>query len=214
MKLKSCENCLMYGSDKKPLARARVVEVEEDVLKLYFGIPQLRNARLKTIVDFYDPQQGRVRCLCDIDLKKNPRAYESGEPWMADCVILKIYEAVQRQKDLRVKVRMVQEFVADDGRFITGTLYNISAGGMFMTTTQTLAKGQRISFQYRFKTETQKVTARVLRVEEVYGGYGYGCQFIGVAPDVEADLRNFVYMNQMQKQLERQQRSDIEDDML
>ena len=54
----------------------------------------------------------------------------------------------------------------------------------------------------------------MLRVEEVYGGYGYGCQFIGVAPDVEADIRNFVYMNQMQKQLERQQRSDIEDDML
>ena len=129
MKLKSCENCLMYGSDKKPLARARVVEVEEDVLKLYFGIPQLRNARLKTIVDFYDPQQGRVRCLCDIDLKKNPRAYESGEPWMADCVILKIYEAVQRQKDLRVKVRMVQEFVADDGGVFLRNPYKISGGG-------------------------------------------------------------------------------------
>lgn len=72
MKLTDCDSCLVYGTDKKPLSRARVEEVKENVLRLFFLSPRLRNARLKTIVDFYDRQHGRVRCLCEVILKKNP----------------------------------------------------------------------------------------------------------------------------------------------
>ena len=106
MRFKNCDSCLVYGSDRKPLCRARVSEVKEDVLKLYFNTPKLRNARLKTIVDFYDEQKGLVRCLCEVILKKNPGFFDTGEPWMADCTVIKVYEEFQRQKDVRVKVKI------------------------------------------------------------------------------------------------------------
>ena len=106
MRLKDCESCLVYGSDRKPLSRARVTEVKENVLQLYFRSPKLKAVRLKTIVDFYDAQQGLIRTLCDMTLKKNPKVYEAGEPWMADCTLVKVYESFQRQKDIRVKVQI------------------------------------------------------------------------------------------------------------
>ena len=210
MKLRDCESCLVYGSDKKPLSRARVFEVSENVLRLFFTTPKLRSARLKTIVDFYDGQHGLVRCLCDMALKKNPAAMQTGEPWMADCTLVKVYEAFQRQKDVRVKVQIALDFRADDNRMITGTVQNISAGGLYFVTTQKLVQGQYITFVYKFKSEPHRVTAKVLRVQELRGGgFGYGCQFLELTPGQEADIRNFVYVRQIQGQLERQKRHNL-----
>ena len=204
MRFKNCDSCLVYGSDRKPLCRARVSEVKEDVLKLYFNTPKLRNARLKTIVDFYDEQKGLVRCLCEVILKINPGFFDTGEPWMADCTVIKVYEEFQRQKDVRVKVKISSEFVLSDGSYVAGTIQNISAGGLYFITARQLNRGDRFIFVHKFKTDLCKVEARVLRVQEQYGGYGYGCQFMGLTPQVEADIRSFVYARQIHQQLVRQ----------
>ena len=201
MRLKDCESCLVYGSDRKPLSRARVTEVKENVLQLYFRSPKLKAVRLKTIVDFYDAQQGLIRTLCDMTLKKNPKVYEAGEPWMADCTLVKVYESFQRQKDIRVKVQIASEFVMSDGKYFSGTVRNISAGGLYMVTDQKMNSGQMFSFTYPFKAEPFRVNVRVLRVQELMGGYGYGCKFEELSPGEEADVRNFVYQKQIQRQL-------------
>ena len=41
------------------------------------------------------------------------------------------------------------------------------------------------------------------------GGYGYGCKFEELSPGEEADVRNFVYQKQIQRQLERQKRQEL-----
>lgn len=212
MRLKDCESCLVYGTDRKPLSRARVYEVKENVLQLFFSTPKLRSARLKVIVDFYDGQHGLLRCLCDMTLKKNPKVFETGEPWMADCVLVKVYESVQRQKDIRVKVQIASEFVVEDGRSVMGTIQNISAGGMYFVTAQKLNQNQRITFIHKFKTDPHRVNARVLRVQDLHGGYGYGCQFLDLTPGTEADIRNFVYVRQIQGQLEKQKKHGLQVD--
>lgn len=214
MRLKDCESCLVYGSDRKPLSRARVTEVKEDVLQLYFRSPKLKAVRLKTIVDFYDAQQGLIRTLCDMTLKKNPKVYEAGEPWMADCTLVKVYESFQRQKDIRVKVQIASEFVMSDGKYFSGTVRNISAGGLYMVTDQKMNSGQMFSFTYPFKAEPFRVNVRVLRVQELMGGYGYGCKFEELSPGEEADVRNFVYQKQIQRQLERQKRQELPEEGL
>ena len=185
MKLKDCDNCLVYGSDKKPLARARAVMVEENVFRLYFGNYKLRNAKLKTIVDFYDGQQGLVRCQCDMVVKQK--------------------DTFQRQKDLRVKVHIGLEIVSDDGTFTSGIVQNISAGGLYITTSYRMVPGQYFSFIYTFENEQRRVTARVLRVTRIasQSSYGYGCKFVELSPDDEADIRKFVYRKQIEKQLKR-----------
>lgn len=214
MRLKDCESCLVYGSDRKPLSRARVTEVKENVLQLYFRSPKLKAVRLKTIVDFYDAQQGLIRTLCDMTLKKNPKVYEAGEPWMADCTLVKVYESFQRQKDIRVKVQIASEFVLSDGKYFSGTVRNISAGGLYMVTDQKMNSGQMFSFTYPFKAEPFRVNVRVLRVQELMGGYGYGCKFEELSPGEEADVRNFVYQKQIQRQLERQKRQELPEEGL
>ncbi len=214
MRLKDCESCLVYGSDRKPLSRARVTEVKENVLQLYFRSPKLKAVRLKTIVDFYDAQQGLIRTLCDMTLKKNPKVYQAGEPWMADCTLVKVYESFQRQKDIRVKVQIASEFVLSDGKYFSGTVRNISAGGLYMVTDQKMNSGQMFSFTYPFKAEPFRVNVRVLRVQELMGGYGYGCKFEELSPGEEADVRNFVYQKQIQRQLERQKRQELPEEGL
>lgn len=215
MRLKDCESCLVYGSDRKPLSRARVIEEKENVLQLFFRTSRLRNARLKTIVDFYDGQKGLVRTLCELTLKKNPGYFETGEPWMGECVIMKVYEEFQRQKDIRAKVQISSEFALEDGSHVAGTIRNISAGGLYFVTSMELRPGTRLAFSYRFKTDLCQVRAKVLRMQELQGGYGYGCQFIGLSPNVEADIRNFVYLRQIQRQMERQKKLGlaVEDDL-
>lgn len=210
MRLKDCESCLVYGSDRKPLSRARVVELKENVLQLYFRIPKLKAVRLKTIVDFYDGQQGLIRTLCDMTLKKNPKVYETGEPWMADCALVKVYESFQRQKDIRVKVQLSTEFLLSDGKYFSGTIRNISAGGLYMVTDQKMNSGQIFSFSHVFREEPFRVSVKVLRVQElVGGGYGYGCKFEELSPGEEADIRNFVYQKQIQRQLEKQKKQEL-----
>ena len=205
MKLKDCDNCLVYGSDKKPLARDRAVMVEENVFRLYFGNYKLRNAKLKTIVDFYDGQQGLVRCQCDLVVKQKNAGQGLDGEWMAEGTISKVFDVVQRQKDLRVKVHIGLEIVSDDGTFTSGIVQNISAGGLYITTSYRMVPGQYFSFIYTFENEQRRVTARVLRVTRIasQSSYGYGCKFVELSPDDEADIRKFVYRKQIEKQLKR-----------
>ena len=125
---------------------------------------------------------------------------------MADCTVLKVYEEFQRQKDVRVKVRIPSEFVLEDGSYVTGVIQNISAGGLYLVTNRELKRGQQFIFVYRFRSDLCRVTARILRIQDLQGGYGYGCQFMDLAPNEEADIRNFVYQQQIQRQMEKQRK--------
>ena len=61
MKLRDCNSCLVYGTDNRPLANARVEMKKEGGIMLFFQTQKLRSVRVKTVVDFYDQVQGVVR---------------------------------------------------------------------------------------------------------------------------------------------------------
>ena len=61
MTLRDCESCLVYGTDNRPLAKARVELTERNQILLYFRYEKLRSIRIKTYIDFYDGQYGVVR---------------------------------------------------------------------------------------------------------------------------------------------------------
>ena len=70
MALKDCENCLVYGTDNRPLAKARVEMTDENHIWLFFHYSKLRSIRIKTYVDFYDGQYGVVRSHCELVIQK------------------------------------------------------------------------------------------------------------------------------------------------
>ncbi|MEY8337078.1 PilZ domain-containing protein [Lachnospiraceae bacterium 62-35] len=200
MRLKNCESCMVYGTDNHPLSRARVELDGERESRLYFTNPKFRSIRVKTVVDFYDRRQGVIRCRCELVIKRNDGVSRKKEPWMADCKILEIYDAIQRQKDLRVEVKTNIECRSEKGAYFSGMVQNISAGGLFLVSSQTLKKNDIFAFQYRFSAEVSRVRVRVLRVTALMNSeFGYGCQFIGLSPDNEAAIRKFVYAKQMEK---------------
>ena len=200
MKFRDCETCMVYGTDNKPLSRARFETDAKDRVTLYFNNYKLRSVRFKTFVDFYDMQQGLMRARCELVIRKNANK-DMAEPWMADVKVLEVADVFQRQKDLRVRVNISTSFTTDDGRFFSGTIKNISAGGIFLVTSQALQPETRFSFSYRFDGEPCKATARVLRARgATAGGFGYGCQFVRLLPETEATIRKFVFAKQVENQ--------------
>lgn len=208
MKLKDCERCLVYGTDNRPLSRARVEVSNEGEILLFFATNKLRSVRFKTFVDLYDGSQGVVRCRCEVVIQRNDRPNKSIEPWMAVCEVLEVLEVFQRQKDLRVPVEIRTEFFQEDGMSFFATIQNISAGGLFLVTTHALKKNEHLYLHYTQGMVTHEIGVRVLRLTgPTSGGVGYGCQFFGLPADVEASIRKFVFAKQqerLQRKLVRQ----------
>ena len=201
MKFRDCESCLVYGTDNKPLSRARVETGNDETVRLYFSNYKLRSVRFQTFVDFYDMQQGLIRCYCELVIRKNAQENRINEPWMADCEILEISDVFQRQKDLRVRVHISTEFTLSSGSFFTGTIRNISAGGIYVVTSQAIKTGEKFFFTHRFEKDLCQVSAKILRVKRAAtGGFGYGCQFVNLSSETEATIRKFVFAKQMEKQ--------------
>ncbi len=200
MTLRDCESCLVYGTDNRPLAKARVEVTERNQILLYFRYEKLRSIRIKTYIDFYDGQYGVVRCFCEMVIQKNRQPNRISEPWMADCSIITVQDAFQRQKDLRIKTNIHEEFVSNKGTYFSGTIGNISAGGLFLLTGQVLKRNEHFTFRHRFSGALFQVEARVVRVGPlVKGEYSYGCQFVNLNMDAEAAIRKFVFTKQKEK---------------
>lgn len=200
MILKDCESCLVYGTDNRPLAKARVEVLDDDRILLFFRYSKLRGVRIRTFVDFHDRQQGVVRCYCDLIIQQNSRSFRMEEPWMAQCKIVRLQDTFQRQKDLRVDVEIKTEFTSRSTGYFSGTIQNISAGGIFLLTSHALKKNELFHFNYRFAGEMVSLDAKVVRIGAlVKGEYSYGCKFMGISLEDEAVVRKFVYVKQKER---------------
>lgn len=199
MVLKDCSRCLVYTPKGLRLAEARVVHTKDSV-SLFFSDYKFQDARFRSRVDFYDDQCGLVVTQCELIIHRNTAYLDTGEPWAADCRILDVKNVVQRQRDIRAKVYLEVEFKLRDGGSFYGTIRNLSAGGMYITTIQPLKKGNVISFSYSFRTLERHFDALILWGKRVEGGrFGYGCRFAKMTDGAEAAIRSFVYKRLLEK---------------
>ncbi len=201
MILKNCSSCIVYEPDSASeiLLRARV-RCMEDKITLHFedesGLSE-HTDRLR--IDFCDSQVGYVKTFSELEVRKNTDPYIL-EPWIADCKILEMIEILQRQKELRVRMAKESTFISENhGRF-TGTIQNISVGGVYLTTNTRLDIGEHFEFEYSFMKKPQEMQASVLRETVIRDDYfGYGCQFANLPKSAERDVRQFVYRQQLNK---------------
>ncbi len=81
--------------------------------------------------------------------------------------------------------------------YFSGTIHNISVGGLYLTTDTRLEKDEQLEFQYCFMMKLLKVRAAVLRETVIRDNYyGYGCLFVNLSNGAEKDIRQFVYRQQ------------------
>lgn len=184
---------MVYSETGQRLAEARVA-LNGNKISLFFYEYRMRDARYRGRVDFYDTQLGLVAAACELLVKRNPYYPETPEPWMAECKILDVRGKIQRQQDIRVKVSIPLRFRASQHESFSGVIQNLSAGGMYITTTQPLNKGEIVGFSYCFRTLERPFQAVILRIEKPEGGgYGYGCRFRGLTDGAEAAVRYYVF---------------------
>lgn len=203
MVLKDCSRCMVYTSQGLRLSEARVVHTKNSVT-LFFEHYKLHDARFKARVDFFDDQVGLVVSLCEIIIRRNPSFPETPEPWMAECKILDVKDVVQRQRDVRAKVYLEVEFHSEKRGSFYGTIKNLSAGGMYITTMQALDRNEIISFNYCFRTLERRFEAVTLWAKRVEGGrFGYGCRFVHLTKGGESAIREHVYKKLLEKERDR-----------
>lgn len=196
--LKNCSGALVYGTNNKPLSKARVLDTGSSIY-LFFENSNLRQVHVRVYVDFYIPRQGVLRCFCDLHIRKNQQIGNSQEVWAAECKVLEVTAIIQRQKDLRVDINTPVFFTTESSIFTRGVIKNISAGGIFLTTKRVLKNGTKFTYDHVLAGERCEVTAQVVYGRVLPGDYGYGCSFCGLPTQIEHSIRTWCYEHQERK---------------
>lgn len=197
MVLKDCRSGMIYGVDGKPLVKTKVWCSEEDIQLFFEKEEQLSRGRIRVPVDFYDGKEGCVKTFCELDIQKNSPLSQAMEEYTARCRILKVLDKIQRQKDVRVTIKKEMSFFSPSQGAFYGVIQNISAGGIYITTTQPMSRHELFSFVFEFVKKERTVIAMTLWAKKLQGDYyGYGCKFVDLSKSTEMDIRQFVYRQQ------------------
>lgn len=202
MTLKKCSRCTVYSMKGQRLGEARVTHFGHTVT-LFFSDARLRDPKIKAKINFYDDVLGVLQTNCTLKVERNTVAGAS-EPLMADCKITDVTNVIQRQKDVRVKVEIETPFFSNKRGSFMGVIDNISAGGIYLITKQTLEPNEIISFEYRFKSLVRHFDIMAIRAKQESGGrYGYGCRFINLTDGADAAIRSYVYKKQLETRMDK-----------
>ena len=72
MILKSCNTCIIYGSDPDIVVKARV-RCADDKITLHFDDNNELGTKTDRLqVDFCDSQVGYIKTFCELEIRKNP----------------------------------------------------------------------------------------------------------------------------------------------
>lgn len=198
--LRNCNRALVYGTDKKPLSEARVLDTGSNVY-MFLSNTKLHPALIRVFVDFYKDAQGVIRCWCELKIRKNQQIGNSQEIWLAECNVLEIVKTIQRQKNLRVQINTPIIYATDNKPIARGTIKNISAGGICLNTSEIMKNGTRITYEHILDGILCEVKAQVIygRVDTETHKYGYGCNFIDLSDETARTIRLWCHNHQERK---------------
>lgn len=164
---------------------------------LLLTLPRDIDLPLRTPIDvvFYDPLQGITRCRCSLSAP-----LPSGEMRSYRCKVLEQLSQTQRREDLKISLSVKVEVFYNDSHW-PATIYNISASGVLLVSDLVAKVGDHLSFDFTKAGTVIPLVAEVLRVElrpARYSRttYGYGCRFVDLSPQHEAQLRSYIFQEE------------------
>lgn len=149
-------------------------------------------------VTFYNHIVGVIKCRCKLENEfeqiRNDNIY-------LKCEILDVLEMKNRRDDLKVPLNeKIKIFIGKEHFFANAK--NYSAGGIYFTCGTYLKKGERIHLIIETLNKNLVLSAEVIRCEKIEEGLlGYGCKFVELSNKTEAELRNYSYKIQREKNL-------------
>lgn len=212
MLLIECKKASIYSLQNVYLCDAAVSHIEEDSVTLTMVASSADFLTSEVNVTFYDAVRGLVTHFCALSNYKEfnpaPNTWRSS----VHCSIGEQISVLQRRDDIKVTVELPirLSFTNDEDILIdvAATIRNISAGGIFFTCRYPFHAGHEVVFLFspRRDMEPLALKAEILRVQErqllreMIGPeaddetlLGFGCHFIEMSPHAEAQVRNYVY---------------------
>lgn len=146
------------------------------------------------LIRFYDPMMGVVGCRCTLSA---PLVSDDHRSCSYRCSIDERLSQIQRREDMKISLT-APATVSCGGRRASAVLHNISAGGVYLTTGLTARPGERLSFEFAAGDAPIPLTAEILRMEPLRDAsgqlvFGYGCRFVQLSSQYEAQLRSYVF---------------------
>jgi len=215
MLLNNCKKASIYTIQNHFLCDAAVSDIQENSARL--TMEEMEDAASDFLgsechVTFYDGVKGLVTYHCTITDHKESEVTPGVINISIECHIGEQLSALQRRNDLKVPVSIpvTLNFAGRSSRpiDIPGTIRNISAGGIFVTCRYSFRPGDFVSFPLVLKENTPPdiLTVQVLRIQDreplhdIIGReaddeslFGFGCRFAGMPSRTEAQIRNFVF---------------------
>jgi len=216
--LEYCKKAEIFDKDNNLLCEAAVSLGPMGSLLLTVPRSLDYQAQDAFLILFLDPTLGKLTCRCALS---SPLLLPD-QMYSLRCDILERVSQEQRRQDLKVPLKVPvgleitihatrcpgdSVFVPDEGW--PARLMNLSAGGAYIQTDLVLAEGRQIWFDFRGAGAPLRLTASILRVEDltVYPTkplYGYGCKFVGLPARAESQLRSFVFREERQLYKQKQ----------
>lgn len=198
MVLLDCNKCQVLLDGGKKRLTGRVLHSRETV-KIYFNLTNLKDARIRTQVLFFDDMQGILESVCELVIRRNFSS-AAPEPWMADCQILELRRAEDNlRRHVRIKTNLEVEFSSEKHGGFYGTIADLSVGGLQLVTRQLLNRNERIAFTYSFGSQPRTYEAVALRGRALQDGkFTYGCRFVNMTDRGEASIGGYLFKKQQE----------------
>lgn len=205
MVLVDCHKCQVFVDGGKTKLEGRVAH-EKKIVRIYFTTLNLRDARIRTKVIFFDDYQGILSATCELVIRRNFALNSHKEPWMADCKILDMKRAEQNLRSaVRIKTEFEIEFASSHHGNFYATVKDLSVGGMQLVTRQLLHRNERLSFSFGFGGQPRQFDAIVVRGwAQPDGKYAYGCRFVNLSDKAEAAVGAYLFKRQQEMRKETQ----------
>lgn len=112
--------------------------------------------------------------------------------------LTKLIDTVQRRNEVKVKTSFrIQLQLVDQQKVIQARVMDLSVGGMFIETDETLSLQERFSFMFTEGTKPIILRGKIIREQPANDKQGYGCQFDKMTLGDESILRGYVFQRQL-----------------
>lgn len=154
------------------------------------------------LISFLDAALGVVRCRCRLSA---PLVSDNRSLCTYRCQILEYLSQKQRREDLKIPMNVnVAATLVSSGDMAAATIRDISAGGAYLVTTLAAQVGEQLTFSFRQAGTAIPLTAEVLRAEATVDQQnrlvrGYGCRFVHLSPQHEAQLRSYIFQEEKRR---------------
>ncbi len=220
MLLNDCTKASIYSLQNIFLCDATVSNIRENSVLLTMKDSSADFLTSEINVTFYDGIKGLVTYFCELsgykEIMTEPNVFIS----RVTCTLRKQLSVLQRRRDIKVHVnipiRLSYASRQDVEVNVTGAIRNISAGGVFFTCHYTFLTGSVVEFSFSPRKDIAPLLLRaeILRVQDreslknmldadIHSGVngsvvdtdlrGYGCRFVDISPHSEAQVRNYVF---------------------